>query len=199
MKYGIISPDMAKNNLVIFASGAGSNALKIIEYFKSDSSTEVKLIVTNNKNAGVINHAQNHGIEWVFADNQSMADPTYLTNLLLDRNITFIVLAGYLRKIPAELVSLFPNRIVNIHPALLPKYGGKGMYGDKVHESVLANHEKESGITIHYVNAQYDEGAIIAQYKCSVEKDDTIDTLASKIHALEHQHFPKEIHLALKS
>lgn len=180
--------------IAIFASGAGSNAEKIIEYFNSKKAAgKIALIVCNKEGAGVLQIAQTHGIDIMVIERDSFfKDETYVDELK-KRGIDFIVLAGFLWKIPTSLIKSYPNKIVNIHPALLPKYGGKGMYGLKVHEAVIAAGENESGITIHYVDELYDHGNIIFQVRCSVTEKDTANSLAKKIHVLEHEHFPKVI------
>ena len=176
-------------HIAIFASGAGTNARKIIEYFENkDLRIKVSLIVCNVPGAGVLEIAEEKGIPSLMINKSDFAANGYVESLK-NAGIDFIVLAGFLWKVPEVLVRAYPKAIINIHPALLPKYGGKGMYGARVHEAVIAAGEKESGITIHWVNEHYDEGAIIFQAKCSIDANDTADTLANKIHALEHAHF----------
>ncbi len=178
--------------IAIFASGSGSNAENIVTYFKDKNLAEVVLILTNKADAFVLERAKKLAIESVvFSSEQLKSDE--LVNLLKDKMIDFIVLAGFLLKIPENLITSFPNKIINIHPALLPNYGGKGMYGDTVHKAVVANKEKETGITIHFVNEHYDEGAIIFQAKCAVNEIDTYEDVAHKIHQLEYEHFPRVI------
>jgi formyltetrahydrofolate-dependent phosphoribosylglycinamide formyltransferase len=190
-------------HIAIFASGAGSNARKIIEYFEggvksgAKSRIKVSLIVCNVPGAGVMEIAKEKGIPTLLINKEEFARTGYVESLQ-NADIDFIVLAGFLWKVPAVLVQSFPNGIINIHPALLPKYGGKGMYGARVHEAVIAAGEKESGITIHWVNEHYDEGAIIFQATCAIEAGDTAATLANKIHALEHAHFAPTIEKLLK-
>lgn len=184
--------------LAIFASGAGSNAAKIIEHFVGNKAVIINLIVSNKKEAGVLGIAAAAHIDTLIINRKSFYETADCVNELKLRGINFIVLAGFLWKIPETLIEAYPNRIINIHPALLPKYGGKGMYGNFVHEAVIAAGEKESGITIHYVDAHYDEGDIIFQAKCSIEPADTPSSLANKIHALEHAHFPVVIENLLK-
>ena len=179
--------------IAIFASGSGSNAENITNYFSSKPSVEVSLILTNNPNAFVLERAKNLGVKSLVFSKSDFLENDDILRFLAKNDINLIVLAGFLLKIPENLIKSFPNKIINIHPALLPKYGGKGMYGDKVHESVIENKEIESGITIHYVNEYYDEGEIIFQAKCDIELSDTSDDLAAKIHALEYEHFPKTI------
>jgi formyltetrahydrofolate-dependent phosphoribosylglycinamide formyltransferase len=180
-------------HIAIFASGAGSNARKIIEHFENKGlRIKVSLIVCNVPGAGVLEIAEEKGIPSLMINKSEFAANGYVESLK-NAGIDFIVLAGFLWKVPEVLVRAYPKAIINIHPALLPKYGGKGMYGVRVHEAVIAAGEKESGITIHWVNEHYDEGAIIFQAKCSIDANDTADTLANKIHALEHAHFAPTI------
>ena len=180
-------------HIAIFASGAGTNARKIIEYFENKGlRIKVSLIVCNVPGAGVLEIAKEKGIPTLMINKADFASTGYVESLH-NSEIQFIVLAGFLWKVPEVLVRAYPKAIINIHPALLPKYGGKGMYGARVHEAVIAAGEKESGITIHWVNEHYDEGAIIFQAKCSIDANDTADTLANKIHALEHAHFAPTI------
>ncbi len=184
----------APTHIAIFASGAGSNAQNIIKYFNlKEGNINIGLIVCNNPNAGVIQIAQNNGIPVLLINKEKFfTNDGYLAELR-ERKINFIVLAGFLWKIPSVLIGAYPRKIVNIHPALLPEYGGKGMYGNRVHETVIAAKEKETGITIHYVDELYDHGDIIFQATCNVEENDTPDTLAKKVHALEYQYYPKVI------
>jgi phosphoribosylglycinamide formyltransferase-1 len=180
-------------HIAIFASGAGSNARKIIEYFENKGlRIKVSLIVCNVPGAGVLDIAEEKGIPSLMINKSDFAANGYVESLK-NAGIDFIVLAGFLWKVPEVLVRAYPKAIINIHPALLPKYGGKGMYGARVHEAVIAAGEKESGITIHWVNEHYDEGAIIFQAKCSIVASDTPISLANKIHALEHAHFAPTI------
>ncbi len=176
--------------VAIFASGSGTNAQAIIEYLEKKSVGRVTTILCNTKNAYVLERVKKYSIPSYVFNRDEFYCTLNIKNLLMDSKIDFIVLAGFLWLIPKYLIHAFPNRIINIHPALLPKYGGKGMYGMRVHESVIANDEKESGITIHYVNEKYDDGDIIFQAKCKIEKNETPESLANKIHQLEHQHFP---------
>ncbi|MBK7433044.1 MAG: phosphoribosylglycinamide formyltransferase [Chitinophagaceae bacterium] len=179
--------------MAIFASGAGSNAERIINHFAGSEEVEVSLVVCNNPSAGVLGIAQKAGIPTLLIEKDIFLNGSHYLPELQQAGIRFIVLAGFLWKIPQALISAYPQKIVNIHPALLPKYGGKGMYGHFVHEAVIAAGEKESGITIHYVDELYDHGQIIFQAKCPVTDKDTPDTLAHKIHELEHAHYPGEI------
>ncbi|TAH10259.1 MAG: phosphoribosylglycinamide formyltransferase [Sphingobacteriia bacterium] len=179
--------------IAVFASGTGTNAEKMIEHFSGNLSARVALIVCNKAGAGVLEIAKKWGIEAILVEKLGFFGPKSCILPLKQRNIDFIVLAGFLWKIPAELVAAYPRKMVNIHPALLPKYGGKGMYGMKVHEAVIAAGEKESGISIHYVNEHYDEGDIIFQASCPVEPGNSPSDLAAKIHVLEHTHFAKVV------
>ncbi len=187
--WGKITGKASKQKLAIFASGAGSNALKIIEHFKNHSNVSVALIVCNKQQAGVLQVAATHHIPVLLLDKEQFFKGDAYTNELKGNGIDFIVLAGFLWKVPAKLVEAYKGKIINIHPALLPKYGGKGMYGQFVHEAVLASGDAESGITIHFVDEQYDHGNTIFQAKCPVLPNDTANTLAQRIHALEHEHF----------
>lgn len=183
---------MNSGNIAIFASGSGSNALKIIERLESDTSWQVALIVTNKAEAGVIQHARKYQIPCVtYLRSQFADEPQLVLQALKKHNIEFIVLAGFLVKIPDLLVGAYPNKIINIHPALLPEFGGKGMYGDHVHRAVLDARRDLSGITIHYVNNHYDEGQIIFQASTPVDASDSVESLRKKIQALEHRWFPE--------
>ena len=180
--------------IVIFASGSGSNAQRIIEFALSEPNANfrVEAIFCNNPNAFVIQRAKEFDIPCFLFDKEKFnsTNQNSVFSKLQEINPSLIVLAGFLWLIPPFMVKAYPNQIINIHPALLPKYGGKGMYGERVHQAVIENKESESGITIHYVSEHYDEGDIIAQHKCSVDTKDSADSLAQKIHTLEHQRFP---------
>lgn len=176
-------------HVAIFASGTGSNAEKIMQYFTSHPQIRIQLVVSNKSTAGVLDKAGKNKVETLIIEKERFFKGDAFVPELKHRNIDFIVLAGFLWKIPPALIAAYPGKIVNIHPALLPKYGGKGMYGHFVHEAVIAAGEKESGISIHYVDEQYDHGSTIFQATCPVEPTDTPDTLAAKIHLLEHRHF----------
>jgi phosphoribosylglycinamide formyltransferase 1 len=180
-------------NIAIFASGAGSNAAEIIKRFASSGNVRIALVVCNKPGAGVLKVAADAGIESLLIQRDRFYNGDGYMPELQIRNIDFIVLAGFLWKIPDVLIDAYPRRIINIHPALLPSYGGKGMYGEAVHDAVIGNGEKESGITIHYVDGHYDNGDIIFQAKCPVEASDTPASLAKKIHGLEHKHYPEVI------
>jgi phosphoribosylglycinamide formyltransferase 1 len=183
-------------NLVIFASGAGSNAAAIIDWFKANGKATVSLIVCNKPEAGVLQIAEREGIPTLMVGKGAFGEPANLA-LISAYNPALIILAGYLWKIPKVLTQTFPNKIINIHPALLPAYGGKGMYGSNVHNAVIAAGDKESGITIHYVNEEYDKGNIILQAHCPILPGDTPETLAANIHKLEHYFFPRTIEYLL--
>lgn len=179
--------------IVLFASGSGSNAEQIITYFSANADVEVALIVSNNPKAGVIERARRLHIPVLLFDRETFYNTDRITTLLQHQAIDLIVLAGFMWLMPDQLVGAFPNRIINIHPALLPKFGGKGMYGHFVHEAVVAAGEQESGITIHYVNERYDEGQIIFQASCPVLPTDTPHDVAHKVQALEHAHYPRVV------
>ncbi len=178
--------------IVIFASGSGTNAENIIKYFQSTKTAVVTHVLSNNEHAKVFDRCEQLKVDASLFDKESLTkDDTVLTFLQVEADI--IVLAGFLWRIPSKIVEAFPNKIINIHPALLPKYGGKGMYGMNVHKAVKENNDAETGITIHYVNENYDEGAVIFQAKTSVAKSDSADEIAKKVHELEYKHFPKII------
>ena len=179
--------------IAVFASGAGSNAQKIIQHFATSSTAKIALIVCNKPGAGVIDIAAAANIPVLLIEKEKFLQGNAYTDELKALGINFIVLAGFLWKVPSKLVAAFSNKIMNIHPALLPKFGGKGMYGKFVHEAVIAAGEKESGITIHYVDELYDHGNIIFQATCSIGNNDTAASLAQKIHLLEHEHYPAVI------
>ncbi len=184
------------HSLIIFASGAGTNANAIIEYFKQNGKAKVSLIVSNKADAGVLDIARREEIPFLIIDKKTLHE-TLLLEQLSDYKPSLIVLAGFLWKIPEALIHTFPGQIINIHPALLPGYGGKGMYGHRVHEAVIAANEKESGITIHYVNEVYDAGDVILQARCSVAGTDKPGDLAARIHKLEHFYYPRTIEFLL--
>lgn len=187
-----------KKRIAIFASGSGSNAQNIANYFSNNDSIEVALIVSNKSDAYVLERAKLLDLPSVVLTSSMMKEANIVLKTLQEHRIDFIVLAGYLLKIPAYLVEAFPKAILNIHPALLPLHGGKGMYGDHVHNAVITCGDKTSGITIHFVNENYDEGAIIFQAKCDVLPTDTYKEVANKVHALEYAHFPHIIEHVLK-
>ena len=176
--------------IAIFASGSGTNAQQIIEHFKDNEAIEVSLVLTNNSKAFVLERAAKLKVPSYVFNRTLFYETNQVHDILREIGIDFIVLAGFLWLIPKNILQSWPGRIVNIHPALLPKFGGKGMYGDKVHQAVIKAGEKETGISIHYVNEKYDEGEIIFQEKFEVLPVDTPDTIAERIHVLEHKHFP---------
>jgi phosphoribosylglycinamide formyltransferase-1 len=180
-------------NIAILASGSGTNAQRIIEHFRASSLARVVLLLSDNPAAFALVRAQRLGVPTAVFSRAEFAEGTKPLEALLAARADYVVLAGFLRLVPHNIIERFEGRILNIHPALLPKYGGRGMYGERVHEAVIAAGERLSGITIHRVNEQYDDGAIIAQYTVEVTAADTPDTLATKIHTLEHRHFPEVI------
>jgi phosphoribosylglycinamide formyltransferase-1 len=185
-------------NLAIFASGNGSNAINIIDYFKERENIVVKKIFCNKSEAPVINKAESKGISSFVFDKLQLEEDNLILTQLKALDIDYIILAGFLLKIPEYLVRHFENKIINIHPALLPKYGGKGMYGMHVHQAVVNNKESKTGISIHYVNENYDEGNIIFQAECEVLNTDTANDVAGKIHELEMKYFPRIIEQTIK-
>ncbi|MBK8244695.1 MAG: phosphoribosylglycinamide formyltransferase [Saprospiraceae bacterium] len=182
---------MKKKKIAIFASGNGTNAAQLIKYFKNNEHIQVALIITNSSKANVISLAEENDIPFSVVNKSLLANNSYMTSLMNLYDIDFIVLAGFLLLMPPFLVKLYDYKMINIHPALLPKFGGKGMYGLQVHQAVLSAGESESGITIHYVNEMFDKGKIIFQAKCNVEKKDTAEKLAKKVQDLEHQYLPE--------
>ena len=180
-------------NIAIFASGSGSNAENIVNYFASHQEINVAMIISNRFDAYVHERAKQLGVPSFTFKKTDFDNGTDVLNKMAEYEIDFIVLAGFLLKVPHSIVEAFPNSIINIHPALLPKYGGKGMYGDNVHNAVKNVGEKETGITIHYINENYDEGDIIFQAKCEVSGLDSPEDIANKVHLLEQRHFPKII------
>lgn len=185
--------------IAIFASGSGSNAEKITDYFKTSTDIEVALILTNNPHAYVLERAAKLGVPAITFSKNDFINTDKVLNVLQEHEIDFVVLAGFLLLVPQNLIDAFPNRIINIHPALLPKYGGKGMYGDKVHVAVKASGDVETGITIHYVNDKYDDGEVIFQARCTVTGGDTPESIAHKVHQLEYQHYPQVIESVIKN
>lgn len=179
--------------IAIFASGAGTNAQNVIEYFQDHKTVTVALVLSNRKDAYVLDRAANLGVPAFVFTREEFYETEVVMDRLQDNQVDFIVLAGFLWLIPEKLLKCYSGRMINIHPALLPKYGGKGMYGRYVHEAVINNKERESGISIHYVNEKYDEGEIIFQARCPVKNEDTPESLAERVHQLEYEHFPKVI------
>jgi len=184
--------------IAIFASGNGTNAQRIIEYFANNPEIKVELVLSNNPDAYVLTRIKPFNIPSVVFTKDEFYHTTKIVDILRERNISFIVLAGFMWLIPGNLLSEYSDRIVNIHPALLPGFGGKGMYGMRVHEAVIGSKQAKSGITIHLVNEKYDDGTIIFREECTVEPSDTPETLASKIHALEHEYYPVIIEALLQ-
>lgn len=184
--------------IAIFASGSGTNTQRIIEYFKGHPFIVVDLVLSNNPEAFVLTRVKSSGISTVIFTRKDFYETERVLTILKERKITFIVLAGFLWLIPGSLLREYADRIVNIHPALLPGYGGKGMYGMRVHESVINSGDKETGITIHWVNERYDEGQIIFQVRCKVEAGDTPESLAQKVHVLEYRYYPLMIESLLE-
>jgi phosphoribosylglycinamide formyltransferase-1 len=187
-----------KKRIAIFASGSGSNAQKIMEHFKRSNDVEVSLVLTNNPDSFVLQRADNFEVPSHVFDKKEFYESDKVVTLIKNLNIDLIVLAGFLWLIPENLLTSFPNKIINIHPALLPKFGGKGMYGDRVHHAVLEAKEQESGITIHFVNSEFDEGEIIHQSRFRIEKEDDLKMIKFKVQQLEHHHFPKVIEGLIK-
>ena len=185
--------DMKTKKIALFASGSGSNVQKIAEYFQDKPEVKIVLILCNNPKAGVLERAKNLAIPSKVFDKKTFFDTREILDLLINHEVELVVLAGFLWKIPDYLIAGFPKKMINIHPALLPKYGGKGMYGMHVHQAVYNAQEKESGITIHYVNDQYDEGEVIFQTHCELSPQDSPEEIAQKVQQLEHKYFPKVI------
>jgi phosphoribosylglycinamide formyltransferase 1 len=179
-------------HVAIFASGTGSNAQKLIDHFINSEKIKISLVVCNNPDAGVLKIATKENISILLIEKQKFTQTGYVSELK-NKNIEFIVLAGFLWKIPPVLIAEFPHKIINIHPALLPSFGGKGMYGNAVHAAVLSAKEKQSGITIHYVDEKYDHGKIIFQSICPVEENETVESLSKKIHELEHKFYAEQV------
>ncbi len=184
--------------VVIFASGSGSNAENLIKFFHNNDNVSVIQVLTNNPHAKVLDRCKRLKVSALSFNRIAFSKSNDVLNILKTTNPDLIVLAGFLWKFPEFILNEFPNKVINVHPALLPKFGGKGMYGMHVHEAVVANNETETGITIHYVNENYDEGAIIFQAKCLVSSNDTAEDVATKIHELEMEHFPKVVEDLLK-
>ena len=192
-------PNLTKKKIVIFASGSGTNAENIIKYFQNTDHIKVAAVLSNKKFAGALKKAHAHNIMALHFDREAFYDTNEVLHILKDMNPDLIVLAGFLWLFPEKILKNFPEKVINIHPALLPQYGGKGMYGAKVHETVIREKNSESGITIHYVNEKYDEGNTIFQATTKIDRNDTPESLAEKIHALEYQHFPEVIQQLLET
>jgi phosphoribosylglycinamide formyltransferase 1 len=184
---------MNKSRIAIFASGSGTNAEAIFTYFKNHPSVEVVALLSNNPQAYALKRAANFNVPTKTFTKQEFRDSTIVLDWLQQKEVTHVVLAGFMWLVPTYLIKAFPHRIINIHPALLPKFGGKGMYGSHVHAAVKNAKEKETGITIHLVNEKYDEGKILFQTSCSIKPDDSVDDIANNVHALEHAHYPRII------
>ncbi|MBC7744654.1 MAG: phosphoribosylglycinamide formyltransferase [Flavobacterium sp.] len=187
-----------KKRIAIFASGSGSNAQKIMEHFKKHPDAEVAIVLTNNPEAYVLQRADNFEVPSHIFTRQEFYSSKNIIQLLTNLQIDLIVLAGFLWLIPNNLLKAFPNKIINLHPALLPKYGGKGMYGDRVHNAIIEAGDGESGITIHFVNEEFDEGEIIHQSRFHIDKGDDLEIIKFKGQQLEHLHYPKIIEFLLK-
>lgn len=181
---------MSKKRLAVFASGRGSNALNIINHLNGNDYMEVAFVLSNKKDAPILEHAKSAGVKTYFFDNHQTADGNFLTSFCQEQNIDFIILAGYLRLIPSELIDVFSDKIINIHPSLLPKYGGKGMYGSHVHQAVIEAKETTTGISIHFVNSEFDSGRMIAQFTCAIQPEETLEIIEHKIHLLEQAYYP---------
>jgi phosphoribosylglycinamide formyltransferase-1 len=181
---------MNKQRIAIFASGTGSNAVRLINHFEEHPTIEVAFVLSNKKDAKVLSSSAELGVTAWYHSNDAISNGDFLAGLMEENKIDWIILAGYLRLIPSKLIEAYEGRIINLHPSLLPKFGGKGMYGRNVHEAVLANEEKESGISVHFVNERFDEGAMIAQFFCQVQSTDKIEDLEGKIRLIEHTYFP---------
>lgn len=194
----ILTNNNVKKRIAIFASGSGSNAQKIMEHFKYADDAEVSLVLSNNPDAYVLQRADNFEIPSHIFDRHEFYQTDNVVDILKRLDIDLVVLAGFLWLVPENLLKAYPNKIINIHPALLPKHGGKGMYGDRVHKAVLAAGDEEHGITIHFVNENFDEGEVIYQGRFKVEKDDTLETIKFKGQQLEHLHYPKVVENLLK-
>lgn len=182
-----------KKNIAILASGSGTNAENIIRYFQVKKSASVALVLTNRRDAFVLERARGLGVPCCFFPKEEWEHGGAILSVLEEHGVDFVVLAGFLARVPEAILHVYPGRIINIHPSLLPKFGGKGMYGNRVHEAVLAAGEVESGITIHYINEHYDEGDVIRQVRCPVLSEDTPEELACRIHALEYEVYPEVI------
>lgn len=178
-------------NIALFASGTGTNVDNIINFFSNNKNINIKLVVCNKADAIVLKKAAAKNVPVAIVSDKAVYNSEKLLHFLRANEIDWIVLAGFLWLIPSSIIKSYPNKIVNIHPSLLPKFGGKGMYGTRVHESVIANKEKESGITVHYVNERFDEGEIIFQKSCLLTDNESAASLAQKVHLLEYEHFPK--------
>lgn len=181
---------MLKTRLAIFVSGTGSNAMNIIEHFSDNQYVDIAFVLSNKSDSPVVDNCTKRNVTSIICTNDQAADGQFLLDICKEHSIDYIILAGYLRLIPLDLIQKYTERIINIHPALLPKYGGKGMYGDRVHQAVLDAKEHESGISIHFVDPHFDEGRLIAQVFCAIDESDTLSSLKKKVQRLEHAYFP---------
>ena len=188
---------MIKTRIAIFASGTGSNAVNLIQFLKNDSSIEVAFVLSNKADAKVLSSAADLGIKTLSYSNAEVADGAFLTSLCKEEKVDWVILAGYLRLIPSELISEYARKMVNLHPSLLPNYGGKGMHGRNVHVAVIENKESKSGISIHFVSEEFDKGEIIAQFHCKLDASDTVETLEGKIRYLEQTYLPTVVRGAI--
>ena len=188
-----LSKSKFPKKIIVFASGSGTNAENIIKYFKDSATAEVSLVLSNNQSAKVLERAHKLNVIALHFDKTAFYNTNDVLHILEDTQPDLIVLAGFLWLFPNKILEKFPNKVINLHPALLPKFGGKGMYGNNVHQAILENKEKETGITIHYVNENYDDGQVIFQTGFPVDSQDTVESIAEKIHELEYRHFPKVI------
>jgi len=187
-----------KIKLALFASGGGSNVYNIITHFQNNPSVEVSIVLSNKADAGALIHADNAGIKNIFFSKEDFFESNAVLDFLKEQEVDYIILAGFLWKIPANILSNYQHKILNVHPSLLPKFGGKGMYGQHVHNAVLTEKETKTGITIHIVNEKYDDGAIVAQFECLIDSNETLATLQKKISNLEKENFPKTIENFIK-
>ncbi len=189
---------MNSQKIALLASGTGSNALNIISFFKENKNVNVEFVLSNKISAPIVESAQKLGINVLTCSNSEVESASFLLDICKEKQIDYIILAGFLRKIPAKLIEYYPEKIINIHPALLPNYGGEGMYGKFVHLEVMKNREIETGITVHFVDSEYDKGKIIAQFKCDLTENESLESIQAKIHELEMANFPRVIGEVLK-
>jgi phosphoribosylglycinamide formyltransferase 1 len=189
---------MIKKRLAIFASGSGSNALNLVDFFANHAEIEIGILISNKKDAPVVEACERLGLDVFVLDNEKVSQANILSSICQNQGIDFVVLAGYLRKIPNEFIAEYPNRIINIHPSLLPNFGGPGMYGMRVHQAVKESGKNNTGISIHLVNQEYDKGQLIAQFYCSVDPSDTAEMIAKKVQVLEHTYLPTVVENYIK-
>ncbi|MFA7272416.1 MAG: formyltransferase family protein [Crocinitomicaceae bacterium] len=189
---------MIKKRLAIFASGSGSNALNLVDFFANHAEIEIGILISNKKEAPVVEACERLGLDVFVLDNEKVSQANVLSSICQNQGIDFVILAGYLRKIPDEFIAEYPNRIINIHPSLLPNFGGPGMYGMRVHQAVKESGKNNTGISIHLVNQEYDKGQLIAQFYCSVDNADTSEMIAKKVQILEHTYFPTVVENYIK-